>query len=176
MGGFWGAPGSLLAAPGAVFAPLGPLLAAPGALLEGILSSRGPPLGALWASFSGAFGKIRNSSKPLFFQWFLMVLASPGGPKSTPDGPQNRSWARLGASWRSLGASWRCFGVSWRPLGSLGASQASLGPLLGAICSSNIKPGYRGTGSALKARVASTARKARAARAARTGRARAPAP
>ena len=112
LGGSWGAPGSLLAAPGAVFAPLGPLLAAPGALLEGILSSRGPPLGALWASFSGAFGKIRNSSKPLFFQWFLMVLASPGGPTSTPDGSQNRSWARLGASWRSLGASWRFLGYT----------------------------------------------------------------
>ena len=127
LGGSWG----LLGAPGAVFAPLGPLLAAPGALLEGVLASRGPPLGALWASFSGAFGKIRNSSKPLFFQWLLMVLASPGGPKSTPDGSQNRSWARLGASWRSLGASRRCLGVSCRPLGALGGllggSWAALG-------------------------------------------------
>ena len=134
LGGSWGAPGSLLAAPGAVFAPLGPLLAAPGALLEGVLASRGPPLGALWASFSGAFGKIRNSSKPLFFQWFLMVLASPGGPKSTPDGSQNRSWARLGASWRSLGASrrcpWRLLAASWRSWGLLGASWGALEAIL----------------------------------------------
>ena len=122
LGGSWGAPGSLLAAPGAVFAPLGPLLAAPGALLEGVLASRGPPLGALWASFSGAFGKIRNSSKPLFFQWFLMVLASPGGPKSTQNGSQialGRVLAPLGALLAPLGAV----------LASLGGLLALLGPL-----------------------------------------------
>ena len=47
LGGSWGAPGSRLAAPGAVLAPLASLLAAPGALLGAIFVSRGPPLGAL---------------------------------------------------------------------------------------------------------------------------------
>ena len=76
-------------------------------------------MGALGASFSGAFGKIRNSSKPLFFQWFLMVLGLPGGSQIEPKWLRNRSCPRLGISWRSLGAF----------LASLGGLLALLGPL-----------------------------------------------
>ena len=153
---------------GASWAVPGP----PGALLGAIFVTQ-------WASFGTCLGlffrRLWKNTKTLIFDDSCSEnqgLGVPGGSNIEPKWLPNRSWARLGASWRSLGASRRCLGVSWRSWGLLGASWAALG----AISSSNIKPGYRGTGSALKARVASTARKARAARAARTGRARAPAP
>ena len=58
--------------------------------------------------------------------------------------------APLGAH---LALSWRLLAASWRSWGLLGASWAALG----AICSSNIKPGYHGTGSAFSERAASIA-------------------
>ena len=63
------------------------------------------------------------------------------------------SWRLLALSWRLSALSWRLLAASWRSWGLLGASWAALG----AISSSNIKPGYHGTGSALEARAASTA-------------------
>ena len=92
-------------------------------------------------------------TNPQFFQWFSTVFASPGGPKSSLNGSEialARVLASLGAH---LARSWRLLAASWRSWGLLGASWAALG----AICSSNIKPGYHGTGSALEARAASTA-------------------
>ena len=56
LGGSW----ALLAAPGAVLAPLGPLLGAPGALLGGIVASRGSPFGTFGPIFSNILEKHEN--------------------------------------------------------------------------------------------------------------------
>ena len=168
------------AALGALLGRSWPLLALSWRLLGRAWPSRGAPgshfrhPGASFGTCLGLFfRRLWKNTKTLIFDDSCSEnqgLGVPGGSKIEPRWLPNRSWARLGASWRSLGASRRCLGVSWRPLGALGAS---LGLLLGRSWgdfSSNIKPGYRGTGSAFKARAASTARKARAARAARTER------
>ena len=168
------------AALGALLGRSWPLLALSWRLLGRAWPSRGAPgshfrhPGASFGTCLGLFfRRLWKNTETLIFDDSCSEnqgLGVPGGSKIEPRWLPNRSWARLGASWRSLGASrrcpWRLLAASWRSWGLLGASWAALG----AICSSNIKPGYRGTGSAFKARAASTARKARAARAARTER------
>ena len=171
LGGSWGAPGALLAFP-AVLAPLGALLEAPGGHF-------GLPGVSFW-SFAGHFGKppwkIAKTLKNLIFS---MVFDGFGPPRGVQNRAPNGSEIALARVLATLGAHWALLGTVLASLAGLLALLAPLGRLLGrsyADFSSKGKPGYRGTGSALKARVASTARKARAARAARTGRARAPAP
>ena len=155
------------AALGALLGRSWPLLALSWRLLGRAWPSRGAPgshfrhPGASFGTCLGLFfRRLWKNTETLIFDDSCSEnqgLGVPGGSKIEPRWLPNRSWARLGASWRSLGASRRCLGVSWRPLAALGAS---LGLLLGRSWgdfSSNIKPGYHGTGSALEARAASTA-------------------
>ena len=128
LGLSWGAPGGSWGCLGASWAAPGPSRGTPGGHF-------GLPGVSFWG-FLGLFftpaWKIAKTLKNLvFFQLFLMVFASPGGPKSSPNGSEIALARVLATSWRSLGASRRCLGVSWRPLGALGASWAPHGPLLG---------------------------------------------
>ena len=172
LGGSWGAPGALLAFPGAVLAPLGALLGAPGGHF-------GLPGVSFW-SFVGHFGKLPwKIAKTLKKLVFSMVFDGFGPPRGVQNRAPNGSEIAVARVLATLGAHWALLGAVLASLGGLLALLEPLGRLLGRSCSdfsSKGKPGYRGTGSAFKARAASTARKARAARAARTGRARAPVP
>ena len=82
----------------------------------------------------------------------------------TPKSLLAASWHLLALTWRFSALSWRLWAASWRSWGLLGTSWAALG----AICSSNIKPGYHGTGSAFEARAASKASERRARRSQQT--------
>ena len=155
------------AALGALLGRSWPLLALSWRLLGRAWPSRGAPgshfrhPGASFGTCLGLFfRRLWKNTETLIFDDSCsdnQGLGVPGGSKIEPRWLPNRSWARLGASWRSLGASrrcpWRLWAASWRSWGLLGASWAALG----AISSSNIKPGYHGTGSAFSERAASIA-------------------
>ena len=84
-----------------------------------------------------------------------MLVAPRGGVQNRAQMPPKSllySWHLAALIWR-LALFWRLLAASWRSWGLLGASWAALG----AICSSNIKPGYHGTGSAFSERAASIA-------------------
>ena len=158
-----------MAAPGALLAPLGPCLALPGRSWEPFSS----PRGLLWDLFGSLFPTPLEKHGNLDFRRQLQRKSRFGRPRGVQNRTQMAPKSLLGASWRLLALSWRLSALSLASLGGLLALLGPLGRLLGRSWddfSSNLKPGYRGTGSAFKARAASTARKARAARAARTER------
>ena len=145
-----------MAAPGALLAPLGPCLALPGRSWEPFSS----PRGLLWELFGSLFPTPLEKHENLDFRRQLQRNSRFWRPGGVQNRTQMAPKSLLGASWRLLALSWRLSALSLASLGGLLALLGPLGRLLGRSWgdfSSNKKPGYHGTGSALEARAASTA-------------------
>ena len=146
----WAALGALLGRSWPLLALSWRLLRSPGRSWEPFSS----PRGLLWDLFGSLFLTPVEKQENLDFRRQLQRKSRFGRPRGVQNRPQMAPKSLLGASWRLLALSWRLSAAaSWRSWGLLGASWAALG----AISSSKIKPGYHGTGSAFKARVASIA-------------------
>ena len=127
LGGSWGAPGALLAAPWRLLGRSWPL---PGRSWGALW----PPGGLLLELFGPLSADPLENSENLenhcVFNGFGRFLASPGDPKSCPNSSEIALARVLSSFGAHLARSWRLLAASWRFWGLLGVSWAALEAIL----------------------------------------------